>query len=66
MISRHIHTTAAAIAADYLYRLVWTGDLKKFATYFDLASGTTRSDYITPDSLCRALGQTRRFFRRLT
>jgi PRTRC genetic system ThiF family protein len=57
-----VNTTAAAIAADYLYRLVWTGDLKKFATYFDLASGTTRSEYITPDSLCRVLGQTRRFF----
>jgi PRTRC genetic system ThiF family protein len=57
-----VNTTAATIAADFLYRLLWTHDLKKFATYFDLASGTTRSDYITPDGLCRALGQTRRFF----
>lgn len=57
-----VNTTAAAITADFLYRLIWTGDLKKFATYFDLASGTTRSEYITPDSLCRALEQTRRFF----
>jgi PRTRC genetic system ThiF family protein len=57
-----VNTTAAVIAADFVYRLVWTGDLKKFATYFDLASGTTRSEYITPERLRQALGQTRRFF----
>ncbi len=57
-----VNTLAAAIAADFVYRLVWIGDLKKFATYFDLASGTTRSDYITPERLRQALGQTRRFF----
>ena len=59
---RRVNTQAAAIAADFVYRLVWTGDLKKFATYFDLASGTTRSEYITPEGLRQALGQTRRFF----
>jgi hypothetical protein len=58
-----VNTLAAALAADFVYRLVWTGDLKKFATYFDLASGTTCSEYITPERLRQALGQTRRFFR---
>jgi PRTRC genetic system ThiF family protein len=60
-----VNTLAAALAADFVYRLVWTGDLKKFATYFDLASGTTRSNYITPERLRQALGQTRRFFHAL-
>lgn len=32
--------------ADYLYRMV-AGNLKRFATYFDLESGTARSVYIT-------------------
>jgi hypothetical protein len=41
-----VNFRVAAEAADYLYRMV-TGNLKRFATYFDLESGTARSVYIT-------------------
>jgi PRTRC genetic system ThiF family protein len=42
-----INQRMAAEAADYLVRMLITQDLKKFATYIDLESGTTRSKYIT-------------------
>lgn len=42
-----INQRIAAEAADYLVRMLITHDLKKFATYIDLESGTTRSKYIT-------------------
>lgn len=42
-----INQRMAAEAADYLVRMLITRDLKKFATYIDLESGTTRSKYIT-------------------
>jgi PRTRC genetic system ThiF family protein len=41
-----INQRIAAEAADYLVRMFLTHDLKKRATYIDLASGTTRSKYI--------------------
>ncbi len=40
-----INVRMAAEAADYLVRLLITGDLRKRATYIDLESGTTRSVY---------------------
>lgn len=46
-----INQAVAAIAADYLVRLLVTKDLNRFATYIDLASGSARSRYITPDNL---------------
>lgn len=42
-----INQRVAAEAADYLVRMLITKDLMKFATYIDLESGTTRSNYIT-------------------
>lgn len=42
-----INQRMAAEAADYLVRMLITKDLKKFATYIDLESGTVRSKYIT-------------------
>lgn len=42
-----INQRMAAEAADYLMRMLITKDLRKFATYIDLESGTTRSKYIT-------------------
>ncbi len=42
-----INQCMAAEAADYLVRMLITKNLKKFATYIDLESGTTRSKYIT-------------------
>lgn len=46
-----INQRIAAEAADYLVRMLLTKDLTRFATYIDLASGSTRSRYITPTSL---------------
>ena len=59
-------TMNAAMAiegADYLYRFLVTGTLKKFATYLDLPSGTKKSSYITPQTLAKVLGQDPSFFR---
>ena len=44
--SESVNVRVAAEAADYLYRIV-AGNLKRFATYFDLESGMARSIYIT-------------------
>lgn len=46
-----INQRMAAEAADYLVRIFITRDLKKYATYIDLESGTTRSEYITEEAL---------------
>jgi hypothetical protein len=37
--SESVNVRVAAEAADYLYRMA-AGNLKRFATYFDLESGT--------------------------
>ncbi len=42
-----INQRMAVEAADYLVRMLITKDLKKFATYIDLESGSCRSLYIT-------------------
>lgn len=44
-----INQRIAAEAADYLVRMLLTKDLRKYATYIDLASGTTKSKYIIQD-----------------
>lgn len=41
-----INQTLAALAGDYLVRLLLTQDLDKMATYVDLVSGSMRSVYI--------------------
>jgi PRTRC genetic system ThiF family protein len=41
-----INQAIAAQAADMLVRMLITKDLRKWGTYIDLASGTTRSKYI--------------------
>jgi PRTRC genetic system ThiF family protein len=43
-----INQRIAAEASDYLVRMLLTKDLRKYATYIDLESGTTRSKYIHP------------------
>ena len=45
-----VNQTVAAIATDYLTRLT-QGGLKRFATYFDLESGSMRSRYITVNEI---------------
>ena len=46
-----INQRVAAEAADYLVRMLITQDLHKFATYFDLMSGSARSEYITQERI---------------
>lgn len=46
-----INQRIAAEASDYLVRMLVTRDLMKCATYIDLASGATRSRYITPENV---------------
>ena len=46
-----INQRMAAEATDYLVRMLLTRDLTRMATYIDLASGASRSIYITPDSV---------------
>ncbi|WP_445174806.1 hypothetical protein [Microcoleus sp.] len=52
--SESVNVRVAAEAADFLYRMA-AGNLKRFATYFDLESGTARSVYITQPSMCAVL-----------
>lgn len=51
-----INSLMAAVAADYVGRILITGDLRRFATTVDLPSGTMRSDYITPETVARISG----------
>lgn len=44
-----VNQRVAAEAADYLLRLTVTRDLRRFATYFDLTSGSAKSKYIVPE-----------------
>jgi len=57
-----INPAMAVEGADYLYRFLLTGTLKKFATYLDLPAGTKRSSYITPQALAKVLGCEPSFF----
>lgn len=57
-----INAAMADEAADYLYRLLITGDLRKCATYLDLPSGTKRSFYTTPETLAKVIGRDPSFF----
>jgi PRTRC genetic system ThiF family protein len=61
--SMMINPAMAIEGADYLYRLLVSGNLKKFATYLDLPAGTKRSHYITPQKLAAVLGCEPSFFR---
>jgi PRTRC genetic system ThiF family protein len=49
--SLFVNQYVAAIASDYLLALTLTGGLKKFATYFDANSGSSRSLYTAPSTL---------------
>jgi PRTRC genetic system ThiF family protein len=57
-----INPAIAIEGADYLYRFLVTGTLKKFATYLDLPAGTKKSFYVTPQTLAKVLGQKPSFF----
>lgn len=49
--SLSINARIAAEAADMLIRLLVTGDLRRFAAYVALQSGSVRSEYITEQAL---------------
>lgn len=51
--SLSINQRVTAEATDYLLGLT-TGNLRRFATYFDLASGSTRSLYLTETAVFNA------------
>lgn len=46
-----VNQRVAAEAADYLARLLIHQNLRRFATWFDLASGAMRNSYITPEKI---------------
>jgi PRTRC genetic system ThiF family protein len=46
-----INQRVAAEAADYLLRLLVTSGLRKFQTFIDLPSGTSKSTYITQENI---------------
>ena len=52
--SESVNVRVAVEAADCLYRMA-AGSLKRFATYFDLESGTARAVYITQQSVYAVL-----------
>ncbi|GAP99731.1 ThiF family adenylyltransferase [Leptolyngbya sp. NIES-2104] len=50
--SQTVNGMCAAIASDYLNRLLF-GQLKKWATYFDLEAGTTQTRYTSPQAIAK-------------
>lgn len=46
-----VNQRVAAEAADYLARLLIHQNLRRFATWFDLASGAVRNSYVTPEAI---------------
>ena len=48
-----INQTIASIVTDYLFRLSLTKDLRKFATFLNLKSGSMRSEFISYSSLIK-------------
>lgn len=55
--SLNINNRVAVEIGEMLAELLLTNSLRRFATYFDLESGTSRSNYCTPESLSEALRQ---------
>lgn len=52
--SQTVNGMCAAIASDYLNRLLF-GQLKKWATYFDLETGTSQTRYTCPQAISQFL-----------
>ncbi len=55
--SLNINQRVAVEIGEMLTELLLTNSLRRFAIYFDLESGTSRSIYCTPDSLSEAVKQ---------
>jgi PRTRC genetic system ThiF family protein len=52
-----INQRVAAEAGDFLSRLLITQNLKRYATYFDLPTGTCKSSYIIASSISHLIGK---------
>ena len=59
--SLNINAGLAVQAADMLTRLLVTRDLKRFGCAVNMASGSVKSSYCTPDEVARELGTHREF-----
>lgn len=57
--SLNINGRVAIEIGQLLTELVLTNSLRRFATYFDLESGTSRSHYCTPEHILTALKETK-------
>lgn len=55
--SLNINSRVAVEIGEILTELLLTNSLRRFATYFDLESGTSRSIYCTPENITEALKQ---------
>lgn len=55
--SLNINQRVAVEIGEMLAELLLTNSLRRFATYFDLESGTSRSNYCTPENIAEALKQ---------
>lgn len=55
--SLNINNRVAVEIGQMLTELVLTNSLRRFATYFDLESGTSRSRYCTPEHILAALNE---------
>ena len=63
--SLNINSRVAVEIAQMLTELFLTNSLKRFATYFDLESGTSRSLYCTPENIKQALPKNKRKARKI-
>ncbi len=57
-----INQQVAAHAAAMLYEFLIAQKLRRFATYFDLPSGTASSKYITEEAVAQVIGKEASFF----
>jgi PRTRC genetic system ThiF family protein len=55
--SLNINSRVAVEIGEMLSELLLTNSLRRFASYFDLESGTSRSSYCTPENIAEALKQ---------
>lgn len=53
--SLNINQRVAVEIGELLTEMLLTNNLRRFATYFDLESGTSRSSYCTPENISEAL-----------
>ncbi len=53
--SLNINQRVSVEIGEILTELLLTNSLRRFATYFDLESGTSRSSYCTPEIIAQAL-----------